>query len=314
MPEARDLRGLRFGRLTVTERTEQREKGYILWKCRCDCGHELLVSTRKLVRGTVTNCGCVPKENARRGSVAEDLAGRRFGHLTVLYRTDNKNGRTCWMCRCDCGREKAVLSHDLKAGKCRSCGCSAYAYEHNRVDLTGKRFGRLTAVCATRKRDRRGSVYWHCVCDCGNTAEVTEAGLMHGKCQSCGCLKSENQRKISRQLHMIDGTCVEILEKRKSRRDNTSGFRGVYRLKNDRYRVDIGFKGRRFYIGSYDDFDKAVAARVEAEKLVHEGFVDAYYAWKERAEKDPDWGSEHPLIFNVDKKGGNLSVVKEISI
>ena len=50
-------------------------------------------------------------------------------------------------------------------------------------DLSGQKFellGMLTAQYATEKRDKRGSVYWHCVCDCGNEVDVTAAGLVHG--------------------------------------------------------------------------------------------------------------------------------------
>ena len=76
---------------------------------------------------------------------AEDLTGHVFGHLTALYRTENKRGRTCWMCRCDCGKEKAATAQDLKAGKVKSCGCHTHDHDHNRIDLTGRKFGRLTA-------------------------------------------------------------------------------------------------------------------------------------------------------------------------
>lgn len=132
--------------------------------------------------------------------------------------------------------------------------------------------------------------------------------LVSGKKKSCGCLKAENQKNISKQLHLVDGTCVEMLEKRKYRKDNTSGFRGVYRSKSGKYRVDIGFKGRKFYVGSFEDFDEAVEARLSAERLVHDGFVQAYYRWNEKAKADPQWGKEHPLRFNVYKMNGNLEV------
>ena len=92
------------------------------------------------------------------------------------------------------------------------------------LDITGRRFGRLTALFPTEKRDQNGSVYWHCLCDCGNTSDISEAKLVHGNYKSCGCLKTENQKNIAGQLHIIDGTCVEILENRKHRKDNTSGF------------------------------------------------------------------------------------------
>ncbi len=312
MAKRKDLIGRRFGKLTVVEKTDQLQDNYRVWKCRCDCGGEICVNTKRLMRGTVRDCGCVPKENARRGNVAEDLTGRRFGSLTVIRRGENKNGRTAWVCKCDCGNEKTVTAHDLKAGKVKSCGCRIHEHEHNRVDLTGRRFGRLKALYPTEQRDRRGSVYWHCVCDCGNETDVTAAGLVHGNYRSCGCLKSENQKNISKQLHMVDGTCVEILEKRKHRRDNTSGFRGVYQLKNKKYRVDIGFKGKRFYLGCFEDYDQAVAARLNAERLIHEGFCDAWHKWKAKADSDPAWASANPLIFNVDKKNGSLDITTEV--
>lgn len=126
---------------------------------------------------------------------------------------------------------------------------------------------------------------------------------MHGNYQSCGCLKAENQQSITEKLHRIDGTCVEILEKRKHRSDNTSGFRGVFQLKNGRYRVDIGFKRKRFYIGSFDSFDEAVRVRLRVERLLHDGFVEAYYEWKKKADADPEWAKEHPMSYDVDLKG-----------
>ena len=89
-------------------------------------------------------------------------------------------------------------------------------------DLTGRRFGRLLAEYPTDRRDHRGSVYWHCRCDCGNELDVSESSLMHGRYQSCGCLRKELGRELPDQLTRIDGTCIEFLENRKHRRDNTS--------------------------------------------------------------------------------------------
>lgn len=316
MTRRKELAGQRFGKLTVIEQTDQTKNRYAVWQCRCDCGGEILANTRELVRGTVKDCGCVKRETARRGRIAEDLTGQIFGHLTVLRRTENRGGRTCWLCQCDCGREKAVTAHDLKAGKVKSCGCRAHDHSHNRVDITGRRFGRLTALYPTDKRDRRGSVYWHCRCDCGNETDITEDSLVHGNYQSCGCLKAENQQSITEKLHRIDGTCVEILEKRKHRSDNTSGFRGVYQLKNGHYRVNIGFKGKRFYLGTFVEYNEAVEVRLEAEKTIHEGFLDAYYKWKkmekDKAKEDPDWGEHHPFVFEVNKEKDGFSVYSTI--
>lgn len=53
---------------------------------------------------------------------AEDLQGIVFGELTVIRRNgSNKQNRAMWLCKCSCGKEKTIASHDLKHGTV-SCG------------------------------------------------------------------------------------------------------------------------------------------------------------------------------------------------
>ena len=56
----------------------------------------------------------------------------------------------------------------------------------NKVDLTGQRFGKLTAVKEIG-RDKHGGVLWLCECDCGNTREVPSGLLRRNVTSSCGC-------------------------------------------------------------------------------------------------------------------------------
>lgn len=55
-------------------------------------------------------------------------------------------------------------------------------------DLTGQRFGKLTAVRPTEKRAST-SIIWECLCDCGNTTFVPGNNLRSGNTKSCGCLR-----------------------------------------------------------------------------------------------------------------------------
>lgn len=309
MPPQSDLTGQRFGKLTVLERTNEKQDRYYLWRCRCDCGGETLVNTKRLKRGTITNCGCVPKTTARCGIIAEDLTGRQFGKLTVLSRAENKKDRVAWLCQCSCGRLHTVTAHDLKQEHVKSCGCQRNCNEAGIADIAGQKFGRLTVLYATNKRDRKGSVIWHCRCDCGNEIETTQDNLVYGNYRSCGCLRQEIWKNIPNQLHMVDGTCIEWLKSRKHRSDNTSGFRGVSRNKSGTYRATIGFKKERFYIGTYKTFEQAVEHRLEIEGLIHDGFVKAYDEWAQRAESDPQWAEENPLVFDVKKENGNFMVI-----
>ena len=309
MARTKDLTGQRFGKLTVLERLPECQDRYWLWRCRCDCGGEILVNTKRLTRGTVTNCGCVPKQTAQNGTIAEDLTGRRFGRLTALRRTESKNGRTRWICLCDCGREHTASAHELKAGKVTSCGCRRRLNRNSITNIAGQRFGRLVALCPTAKRDKKGSVDWFCLCDCGTEMEVTEDALVHGNYRSCGCRKQELQQDITNRLHRIDGTCIEWLEKRKHRSDNTSGFRGVYHMRDGKYRAAIGFKRHRFHIGTYPTFEEAVAARLEAEKQIHDAFVKAYYLWEEQSAASPE---PIPFIFEAEKVDGRFQITTNI--
>lgn len=51
-----------------------------------------------------------------------DLAGHRFGRLTVMERVPGHE-RTIWLTHCDCGKSVEVLAEYMRAGKTRSCGC-----------------------------------------------------------------------------------------------------------------------------------------------------------------------------------------------
>ena len=57
-------------------------------------------------------------------------------------------------------------------------------------NLTGQRFGRLTAVSFWGKGSGRLS-YWNCICDCGNTSIIQAGNLKIGKTTSCGCYMKE---------------------------------------------------------------------------------------------------------------------------
>ena len=63
-------------------------------------------------------------ENSQRKTRRIDLTGQRFGMLTVLEPGPNtKNGRTTWLCRCDCGNMFLAQTKTLRSGKSWHCGC-----------------------------------------------------------------------------------------------------------------------------------------------------------------------------------------------
>ncbi|MDD3393923.1 MAG: hypothetical protein PHG19_04695 [Anaerotignum sp.] len=52
-----DLTGQRFGKLIVVER-EGTKNRMALWRCRCECGKEVLVLSGSLRSGASKSCGC----------------------------------------------------------------------------------------------------------------------------------------------------------------------------------------------------------------------------------------------------------------
>lgn len=71
------------------------------------------------------------------------------------------------------------------------------------IDLTGKRFGKLTVLERAPKQHYKG-VHWICQCECGNTAIVSSSDLKSGSTNSCGCLRKERMseyNKINRTKH-----------------------------------------------------------------------------------------------------------------
>ena len=43
MKESKDLKGKRFGRWSVLERTNNDKHGHAMWICECDCGNAFFV-------------------------------------------------------------------------------------------------------------------------------------------------------------------------------------------------------------------------------------------------------------------------------
>lgn len=135
-------------------------------------------------------------------------------------------------------------------------------------ELTGMRFGRLTALEPTDKRDR-GSVIWKCQCSCEDKTIVyrPSSHLLDGDINSCGCLKRE-QDKINLkkqdnydylyhafQNQKVDGVAVQFFTD-KPNKNNSSGYKGVIK-KGDSYRASIKVNGKSYYKHGFKTAEEA---------------------------------------------------------
>lgn len=55
--------GTVVGNLTVDSDSGLRKNRYTLWKCKCDCGKETIVSQTNLQNGHTKSCGCLQTES-----------------------------------------------------------------------------------------------------------------------------------------------------------------------------------------------------------------------------------------------------------
>ena len=125
--------------------------------------------------------------------------GNKYGSLTVIELTKDKNNRTAWLCKCDCGKTKIVRGSDLRTGKITSCGAGCpYKKSAQFIDETGNQYGRLKVLYRSDKQGTK--VYWHCLCSCGTEVDVQSTDLRSGRTTSCGCY----QKEISSDLQFKD--------------------------------------------------------------------------------------------------------------
>lgn len=84
-----------------------------------------------------------------------------------------------WLCRCDCGTEREVLSKNLRDGRSTACGECEFS-KTKRIDLTGKTFGEWHVDSYA------GDKYWNCTCSCGRQRKVPGFALRTRGIQQCG--------------------------------------------------------------------------------------------------------------------------------
>lgn len=146
------------------------------------------------------------------------------------------------------------------------------------IDLTGQRFGRLTAVEMVG-RDKRDYILWKCKCDCGNEVTVISASLRSGATTSCGCFRKElssEKLKKQNQIACKGGTNICLLTSKKSK-NNTSGVKGVsWDKEKQKWRAQINFQRKNIYLGCFGTLEAAAKARAVAEEQYFQPILDKY--------------------------------------
>lgn len=162
-----DLVGQRFGNLLVLNQEEVAGRNGIFWRCKCDCGKEVVVRSDILRAGRTKSCGC-----------DKSIIGKKFGELTVVEKLESgQDHHARYKCQCSCGNIKVVLKDKLINREDKGCRCQRYN------DFVGQKFGKATVVERVGT-DKHKNALWKCVCDDGSKIIVRAEQLYRFEKQS----------------------------------------------------------------------------------------------------------------------------------
>lgn len=134
--------------------------------------------------------------------------------ILLVKRIKPINNRKGYLCSFECPFCHKIFYADLYSviRQYKSCGC--WRKEHNqfkKLDLTNKKFGKLTVIEDTGKRvtlknkKEKVNVIWKCICECGSITEVSSSHLKSGHTTSCGkCCISKGEDKIKEILQSLN--------------------------------------------------------------------------------------------------------------
>lgn len=199
-------------------------------------------------------------------------------------------------CECSCGKKHTVRYDCLLSGNTKSCGHVGDENLIKPVDLSGKI--NKNGVKALYKTGKKGGYYvWRCLCLCGKEFDVSTE--LFQRIKSCGCARDRARKRQSdtilkdfRENAMQDGTFIYAIQDKKMLKNNTSGIRGVtWDDEREKWKAQIEFKGKNYFLGRYDKKEDAKEIRKMAEEKMFGNFLKWFAEqfpdrWKKINEKE----------------------------
>ena len=232
--KAKDLKGMKFGRLTVRERCEDYigpcGTHMVQWICDCECGNDCKVTTHDLTRKDrtpVRSCGCLAREmtSARSKKYNEfDVSGEygigKSGNTDDLFYFElsdfDKIKDIYWTVKCPNGTK--VISGRIP-------GTKKDVYMHVCLGFQG---------------------YDH--------IDRNELNNLHNNLRPC----SHQENCFNRQ---------------RKKMASKSGFTGVYQIPSGKYLSKLTKDGVEVYCKTFNTFEEAKIARLKAEAIYFREFA-----------------------------------------
>lgn len=240
-------------------------------------------------------------------AVKDDLTGRKFGRLTVIYQTEdyvypNGKHRAQWVCECSCAEHNIVIvRHDyLKNLHTQSCGClqsdraSETSKKYNQYNLDGE-FG-IGWTSNTHDEfyfdlkdyDIIKDICWF-LSTSGSTKRLEGTDPKTGKTirmhvllgyKSCDHIDRNELNNRSENLRIA--TNKENSRNHSLFRNNTSGFSGVVWDKSrEKWCARIEINGKTKSLGRFVNKKDAIIARLKAEAVYYGEFAPQKHLFEE---------------------------------
>lgn len=252
--------GDRFVRLVALERIVKDKLPY--WKCRCDCGNEIVVLENNLKRGNTKSCGCLQ---------SNDLTGKRYGKLLVVQRLGtNSHGDASYLCQCDCGNTNIVSQSNLVRGHALSCGkygCKKTNRTHGmRQSDLYKKYYDIHTRCSRKDNPIYGG-RGISVCEewsgPNGFLAFMEWSMAHGYKEGL----SLDRIDVNGNYYPENCRWTDMDTQARNKRllpANKTGYAGVY-LKDGKFAAQISVDKKHLHLGTFSTIAEAAKARRDAE-------------------------------------------------
>ena len=246
--------------------------------------------------------------------VRKDLTGQTFGLLVVLEQVEDyvsPNGKrdSQWLCECGCDEHNKIITRGcrLKNGETTSCGCVKRKQTVEFNKNTKKKYNQYVL----NLEDEHG-VYG--VGYCSNTNDEfyfdmddyetikdicwckiqrglfsslvgripdAEHTTMHQLLGFSGCDHIDRNELNNRKYNFREASQQENVRNRSLASNNTSGVAGVCKTTNNKWCANIGYNGKRIYLGRFDNKEDAIKRRLLAEREYFKEFAPQKHLFEE---------------------------------